>query len=132
MQFQNWHNWHGHVSSSADSADGGDDSLPGQGFMSGSADGSPASWAMPQEYLMDFSGQVSPVYGAATHAPSTSSATTAAAWSRPAPTLVGSATGLQFDLIWASSVANAPRVFMQAIAAAVVAELVDGACVAAP
>jgi hypothetical protein len=86
--------------------------------MNGSADGFPASWAMPQEYLMDFSGQVSPVYGAATHAPSTSSAATAAAWSPPAPTLVGSATGLQFDLIWDSSVANAPRGFMQAIAAA--------------
>jgi hypothetical protein len=35
--------------------------------------------------------------------------------STPAPTLVGSAGGLQFDLIWDSSVASAPSGFMQAV-----------------
>ncbi len=33
----------------------------------------------------------------------------------PGPTLIGSSNGLQFDLIWDSSVANAPRGFVQAI-----------------
>ena len=35
--------------------------------------------------------------------------------SPPAPTLVGSSSGLQIDLIWDSSVAKAPSGFMQAI-----------------
>lgn len=73
----------------------------------------PAS-QLGQEYLINDSGQVSPVYGAATHG-NTGSSSSASHSSTPAPTLVGSSSGLQIDLIWDSSVANAPSGFMQAI-----------------
>ena len=112
MQFDNLHNWHGHNSSLANSDDA---SSLGQGsLMDGSADAPLVSWAAPQEYLMDASGQVSTVLGTTTHSATTSSTTTATG-SPPAPTLVGSPAGLQFDLIWDASVTNAPRGFMQAI-----------------
>jgi hypothetical protein len=112
MQFDNLHNWHGHVSSLANGDDG---SSLGQGSgMDGSADASALSWAAPPEYLMDASGQVSPVLGTTTHS-ATTSLTTTAAGSPPAPTLVGPFAGLQFDLIWDASVANAPRGFVQAV-----------------
>jgi len=73
----------------------------------------PAS-QLGQEYLINDSGYISPVYGAATsgHTGSSSSATHS---STPAPTLVGSSSGLQINLVWDSSVANAPSGFTQAI-----------------
>ena len=83
--------------------------------MNGSADVSALYSAMPQEYLLDVSGELSQVYAATAQSPAASSTITATAASPPAPTLVGSSTGLQFDLIWDSSVANAPHGFTQAI-----------------
>jgi hypothetical protein len=69
--------------------------------------------AAPQEYLMNASGEISPVQG--TSGPSTTSTAGAATGAPPAPTLVGSSNGLQFDLIWDASVASAPPGFVQAI-----------------
>ncbi len=94
------------------STDGGDSgSSSGQwGLTTGSAD----PFVSQTEYLMDASGQISPVTGATT-SPGTTSPGTDTTSSPPAPTLVGSANGLQFDLIWDSSVANAPTGFTQAI-----------------
>jgi len=110
----NWYKWHRLNPSSP--ADSDDSSSLGQGYvMNGSADASPVLGAMPQEYLMNVSGEVSPVYGATTHSSAANSATTVATSAPPAPTLVGSSNGLRFDLIWDSSVANAPRGFTQAV-----------------
>jgi hypothetical protein len=98
MQIHHWHNSIGDVSSPADSDDG-------------SSFGS----AMPQEYLLNDSGEASPIYGATTQSPTTSATTATATGSLPAQTLVGSANGLRFDLIWDPSVANAPHGFIQAV-----------------
>ena len=70
-----------------------------------------------QEYLMNDSGAISPTFGASTHRSGLTSAPSASA-AAPAPSLVGSANGLQFDLIWDSSVASAPSGFIQAVKAA--------------
>jgi hypothetical protein len=111
MQFHNWHSLN--ASSLADSED---DSSPDQGSFMNDSTGVPAfSGVTAQEYVMNDAGEVSPVYGATTHSATTSSATAAATGAPPAPTLVGSSNGLQFELIWDSSVANAPRGFTQAI-----------------
>jgi hypothetical protein len=96
MQIHHWHSTPGDASSLADSDDG---SSPGA--------------VMPQEYLMNDSGQAAPVPGTAS-APATS-ALTAATGSLPATTLVGPANGLQFNLIWDASVASAPHGFTQAV-----------------
>ena len=132
MQFYNGYNLHSHnVHSVANSGDGS--SLGQESLTNNSSDGSPAYGATsqdylmngfanvspvygvtPQEYLMNDSGEVSPVYGATTPTATTTSTSNAATWSPP-PTLVGSSNGLQFDLIWDSSVVNAPHGFMQAV-----------------
>src|SRR5574337_1944402 len=65
-----------------------------------------------REYLMSDSGALSPVshaHGAGGGAVTT---TGTAALS---PTLAGSSTGLQFDLVWDSSVASAPSGFQSAV-----------------
>ena len=112
MQFHNWYNLHSPNAFSL--ADGSDDSSVSQGaLMNGSADASPPFGAATPEYLMSDSGEVSPAYGTNTN--SAASSPTTATGSPPAPTLVGSSNGLQFDLIWDPSVANAPRGFVQAI-----------------
>jgi hypothetical protein len=69
------------------------------------------------EYLMSDSGALSPASAASTHG---SGAThgTGGGGATPAPSLVGSSTGLQFDLIWDPSVASAPSGFMQAVKSA--------------
>ena len=68
-----------------------------------------------QEYLVNDAGDVSPAYEATTHGALANLLTFLTNESPPAPTLVGSRGGLQIDLIWDSSVANAPRGFTQAI-----------------
>jgi hypothetical protein len=68
-----------------------------------------------QEYLINTAGQVSPVSGSLSNSGNTGSNTPSGPASPPAPTMVGSANGLQFDLVWDSSVANAPKGFTQAI-----------------
>jgi hypothetical protein len=113
MQFNNWHNLHSPNASSL--VDGSDGSSVAQGVvMNGSAD-APSLGTTTQEYLMNASGEVSPVYDATSHATGTASTTTSATGLPPPPTLIGSSNGLQFDLIWDSSVASAPNGFVQAI-----------------
>jgi len=68
------------------------------------------------EFLMNDSGDLSRAHAAATHAATASHAATGA--NSLSPTLVGAAGGLQFDLIWDSSVAKAPTAFESAIIAA--------------
>jgi hypothetical protein len=97
MRFNQWHNLTGDASSAA-----------------GTGDSSSFGSVTSQEYLLNDSGQASAVYGATAQSP-VSSITNTSASSLPAQTLVGSANGLQFDLIWDPSVANAPRGFIQAI-----------------
>jgi hypothetical protein len=82
MQFCHLHNLLGYVSSPADSVDG-------SSFDS----------VMPQEYLLNDSGQASQVYGATAQSPA-SGATTGTSTSSPlGSTLVGCPGGLQFVLI---------------------------------
>ena len=77
----------------------------------------PQNSPLGQEYLINDSGNVSPVYGSI--GPSTTTEhTTSTNSSPPAPTLIGSPNGLEIDLVWDSSVAKAPSGFMQAIIAA--------------
>src|SRR5947209_2183354 len=104
MQFNNSHNLHSLNAFSL--AEGTDGSSAGQG-MNGSAD-APSLGPTTQEYLMNASGEVAPVYEAMSSATATASTATSANRSPPPPTLIGSSNGLQFDLIWDSSVANAP------------------------
>jgi hypothetical protein len=70
-----------------------------------------------QEYMINDAGALSPASSASTHGSSVTQATGSGA-AAPSPTLVGSAGGLQFDLIWDPSVANAPSGFMQAVKSA--------------
>ena len=70
--------------------------------------------SLGQEYLINDSGDVSPVHGV-TNTGHTSSNNTSTSSSPPAPTLVGASNGLQFDLIWDASVAKAPSGFIQAV-----------------
>jgi hypothetical protein len=113
MQLHNWYNSHNlNASASLTDSDGGSSVAQGS-FMNGVADASPPLGATPQEYLMNASGELSPLQGASV--PSTISNSTAATGAPPAPTLVGSSNGLRFDLIWDASVASAPRGFVQAI-----------------
>lgn len=67
------------------------------------------------EYVMNDAGDVSLAYGASSHSGSTGSTTGSTHSSAPAATLVGSSNGLEIDLIWDSSVANAPSGFTQAV-----------------
>ncbi|HTR11954.1 MAG TPA: NF038122 family metalloprotease [Roseiarcus sp.] len=67
-----------------------------------------------REYLMSDSGALSPVSHAHGHG-SAPGKTTKVPATTPAPTMVGSASGLQFDLIWDPSVASAPTGFQTAI-----------------
>jgi hypothetical protein len=64
-----------------------------------------------QEFIINDAGDVSALNGAAGYAasPHHSSAL------KPAPTLIDPSDGLQFDLVWGRSVANAPGGFMRAI-----------------
>jgi hypothetical protein len=73
-----------------------------------------AGSSLGPEYLINDAGDVSPVHSAtnSSHSSSNFSATSSRA---PSPTLVGTTNGLQIDLIWDASVANAPGGFMQAI-----------------
>jgi hypothetical protein len=72
--------------------------------------------ALGQEYLINNAGLVTPAVGTSSHPGSnTSSFLGSTISSAPPPTLVGSSNGLQIDLVWDSSVAHAPKGFMQAI-----------------
>lgn len=71
--------------------------------------------ALGPEYLMNDAGQVALAFGASNHSGSGSNSLRSPTSSAPAPTLVGSSNGLQIDLVWDSSVANAPSGFTQAI-----------------
>ena len=71
-----------------------------------------AGSSLGQEFLMNDSGDLSLAHAAAT------TRRRAAGHNSPSPTLVGAAGGLQFDLIWGRSVAEAPGSFMSAIIAA--------------
>ncbi len=63
-----------------------------------------------QEYLVNDAGDVSPAYEAMTHGAFANHETFFTNERPPAPTLVGTRGGLQIDLIWDPSVANAaPR-----------------------
>lgn len=77
-----------------------------------------SSASLGQEFLINDSGEVSPVYGAAARGTITSHTTASTSSAPPAPTLVGSAGGFQIDLVWDSSVAKAPSGFTAAIIAA--------------
>jgi hypothetical protein len=112
MQFRNWSSSHNPNSFSVSDSDEGS-SVDQGSLMNGSADAPSPGGATLQEYLMNAAGEVSPVSAASAH--TGASTTGAATGSPPAPTLVGSAGGLQFDLIWDPSVAAAPRGFVQAI-----------------
>ena len=70
--------------------------------------------SLGQEYLINDSGQVAPVVGHSSSSGHTTSTITQT-YAAPAPTVVGTAGGLQIKLIWDSSVSSAPRGFMQAI-----------------
>jgi hypothetical protein len=114
MQFHNWHNLHSPNASSL--TDGNDGSSVAQGpVTNGSLDAPSPFGTTTPEYIMNDSGEVSPANEATSHSTALTSTTTPAAGAPPAPTLVGSANGLQFDLVWDPSVANAPRGFVQAI-----------------
>ena len=80
-------------------------------FSSHGHDGSP----LGHEYLINDAGDVSPAYGATMHEAFAHHQTFFTHERPPAPTLVGIHGGLQIDLIWDPSVANAPRGFTQAI-----------------
>ena len=66
------------------------------------------------EMLLSDDGAMTPVQGAPAVGASTNAAKSVAT-ATPAPTLVGTAGGLEFDLIWDSSVARAPAAFMSAV-----------------
>jgi hypothetical protein len=94
----------------------GDGSSPvndGSSSVNG-ADGS-SFGVQPQEYLLNDSGQGSAIFGATAQSPMSNGPVAASTGSLPAQTLVGSPNGLQFDLIWDPSVADAPRGFTQAV-----------------
>ena len=79
-----------------------------------------APWSgtgLGQEFLMSDAGALSPAFGASTRGSALTHAKVSSA-ATPAPSLVGSASGLQFDLIWDASVASAPSGFIQAVKAA--------------
>ena len=78
-------------------------------------DPSAGSGAPGQLALLDDNGDISPVQFAGGGSVGGASKGAAAA---PAPTLVGAANGLQFNLIWDSSVASAPAGFQSAAIAA--------------
>jgi hypothetical protein len=115
MQPRNPYKWQNPNASSDDDSDQG--SAPGQNAaVGGAVDASPAGGVLSsQEYLMDASGKIAPVIGAAGNSGASGSGASSAKSSPPAPTLVGSPNGLQFDLIWDASVVSAPRGFMQAV-----------------
>jgi hypothetical protein len=71
-----------------------------------------------QLVLLDDAGHLSPVSSNAAGGSSTHSQTFSRIGGTPAPTLVGSAGGLQFNLIWDSSVSSAPAGFESAAIAA--------------
>ncbi len=71
--------------------------------------------SLGQEHVMNDAGQVALAFGASTHSGSTSYFTGSTRSSAPPPTLVGSSSGLQIDLVWDSSVSKAPSGFMQAV-----------------
>ena len=71
--------------------------------------------SLGQEYVLNDAGQVGLAFGASTHSGHTSSFSSPTKTSAPPPTLVGSSSGLQIDLVWDSSVAKAPSGFMQAV-----------------
>jgi hypothetical protein len=113
MQLNNWYKWKNPNSSS--DGNGDQSSSPGQdSSITGAVDAAPAGGAALQQYFINAAGEVSPVIGAAT-GPGSGGSGAASTSSLPAQTLVGSPNGLQFDLIWDPSVANAPRGFMQAV-----------------
>jgi hypothetical protein len=115
MQFHNWYNLHSPNASPL--ADGNDGSSVPQGSpLNDSADASALFAAATPQYLVSDSGALSLAFGANTNSATSNPATTTG--SAPAATLVGSSNGLQFDLIWDPSVANAPRGFVQAIVGA--------------
>jgi len=70
--------------------------------------------SLGQEYMMNDSGELSLASATGPH----SSVTHSSATNSLAPTVVGTAGGLQFDLIWDSSVAQAPSGFESSIIAA--------------
>lgn len=76
-----------------------------------------AALGLGPEFLMSDSGALSPISSSSSHKPNSPSATSLAG-TTPAPTLVGAAGGLQFDLIWDPSVASAPSGFIQAVKSA--------------
>jgi hypothetical protein len=71
--------------------------------------------SLGQEYIMNDAGNVAPAFGRTTHSGDANSFAASTNSSTRAPTLVGSSNGLQIDLMWDSSVANAPRGFKHAI-----------------
>ena len=77
-----------------------------------------ASLGLGREYLRDDDGLISLAAGAHAAGNHVKSAAASGVSSTPAPTVVGSSTGLQFDLIWDSSVASAPTGFTGAVIAA--------------
>ena len=76
-----------------------------------------AKLGLGTEYLMSDSGALSPASAASTHGSALAHAAGSSA-PAPAPSLVGSASGLRFDLIWDPSVAQAPSGFVQAVKSA--------------
>ena len=80
-----------------------------------------AGSSLGQEFLINDAGEVSPVHEAAKHrrssrsTPTLPTPTPTPTPATPTSTLVGAAGGLQIDLIWDSSVANAPSGFTTAI-----------------
>jgi hypothetical protein len=112
MQFHNWHNLHSPNASSL--ADGNSSGAQGLVINDSLDAPSPLGTTTP-EYIMNDSGELSPAYEATSHSTALSATTAPAAGAPPAPTRVGSANGLQFDLVWDPSIANAPRGFVQAI-----------------
>src|SRR5580700_6373066 len=75
------------------------------GFFSPPAQTSAMPWSLGQELLLHDSGELTAA-AAATPSASVGSGTTGT--QAPTPTLVGHSGGLQFNLIWDSSVAQAP------------------------
>jgi hypothetical protein len=114
MQFHNLHNLNIPGLSSFADGDGGSSVAQGPVINDSLDAPSPFGTTTP-EYVMNDSGEISPANAATSHSTASTSSTTPAADSPPAPTLVGSANGLRFDLVWDPSIANAPRGFVQAI-----------------
>jgi hypothetical protein len=112
MQFNNWHKLQNTNGSSSGDSDQGSSFDPGSPT---NIDGLFADGGAPQQYFMNAAGAVSLANGMSTHTGSAGSGANAPTSSPPAPTLVGSANGLQFDLVWDASVASAPKGFVQAV-----------------